>query len=158
MFLGQRYNIIVKADQADVAENFWMRAIPQIACSDNDNADNIKGIGFYGDNAANPATTGYEYTDGWVDGDVINLVPLFSKTVESPTMSSPKDVTFGKNTDNLFRCKSNFFDGVQLDVDQYPGRLKAQELKTDFIPGWGSFLVPLRYRRCDETTKECVVR
>jgi FtsP/CotA-like multicopper oxidase with cupredoxin domain len=31
--MGQRYDIVVTADQASVADNFWLRAIPQAACS-----------------------------------------------------------------------------------------------------------------------------
>lgn len=41
---GQRYDVIVTADQASVADSFWVRATPQSACSDNDSTDNIKGI------------------------------------------------------------------------------------------------------------------
>lgn len=41
---GQRYDVIITADQASVADSFWVRAIPQAACSDNDSTDNIKGI------------------------------------------------------------------------------------------------------------------
>ena len=31
--MGQRYDVIVTADQASVADSFWLRAIPQSACS-----------------------------------------------------------------------------------------------------------------------------
>jgi FtsP/CotA-like multicopper oxidase with cupredoxin domain len=31
--IGQRYDIIVRADKASITKNFWLRAIPQEACS-----------------------------------------------------------------------------------------------------------------------------
>lgn len=55
--MGQRYDVIVTADQASVASDFWLRAIPQTACSDNDNADDIKGIIHYGSSTGTPETT-----------------------------------------------------------------------------------------------------
>jgi len=46
--MGQRYDIIVTADQASVASDFWMRAVPDTYCSENSNPDDIKGIVHYG--------------------------------------------------------------------------------------------------------------
>jgi len=42
---GQRYDIIVTADQ--LANNYWMRAVPQSICSNNTAGDNIRGILHY---------------------------------------------------------------------------------------------------------------
>ncbi|OKO99523.1 Laccase-2 [Penicillium subrubescens] len=45
--MGQRYDVIVTADQASVARDFWIRAVPQTQCSENDNVNNIKDILHY---------------------------------------------------------------------------------------------------------------
>ncbi|KAJ9149438.1 Laccase-2-like protein 4 [Pleurostoma richardsiae] len=105
--MGQRYDIIVTADQSATASNFWMRAIPQIACSDNDSTDNIKGIVYYGDSAGTPTTTGYDYTDSCDDEDVSDLVPYLSKTVDSASFSELETATVGTNSDNLFKWYLN---------------------------------------------------
>lgn len=63
------------ADQASVASNFWMRAMPQVACSNSGNADDIRGIIYYDSEPATPTTTGYDYVDACVDEPVSSLVP-----------------------------------------------------------------------------------
>ncbi|KAH8680201.1 Cupredoxin [Ilyonectria robusta] len=103
--MGQRYDIIVTADQADVADNFWMRAIPQAACSDNDSTDNIKGIVYYGDSPSTPSTTAYSYTDSCEDET--SLVPYISKTVSSADWSALDAATVSKNTAGLFKWYLN---------------------------------------------------
>ncbi|KAI0120797.1 multicopper oxidase [Hypoxylon sp. NC0597] len=82
--MGQRYDLVVTADQASVADNFWIRAIPQSACSENESQDNIRGIVTYTGTASDPETTGYDYTDS-CDDETDNLVPYHSKTVGSAT-------------------------------------------------------------------------
>ncbi|EKG17545.1 Multicopper oxidase type 1 [Macrophomina phaseolina MS6] len=104
--MGQRYDVIVTADQASVASDFWLRAIPQTACSDNDNADDIKGIIHYGSSTGTPETTAYDYTDACVDEDSSDLVPYVSKTATSGT-SLAEAVSVGYNSDNLFRWYMN---------------------------------------------------
>ncbi|KAH7007165.1 Cupredoxin [Ilyonectria destructans] len=103
--MGQRYDIIVTADQADVADNFWMRAIPQSACSDNDSSDNIKGIVYYGDSPSTPSTTAYSYTDSCEDET--SLSPYISKTVSSADWSALDAATVSKNTAGLFKWYLN---------------------------------------------------
>ncbi|XWW97935.1 hypothetical protein V2A60_005931 [Cordyceps javanica] len=73
--IGQRYDVVVHADQASVASDFWMRAIPQVACSNSGNADDIRGIVYYGDAPGTPTTTGHGYVDACVDEPVASLVP-----------------------------------------------------------------------------------
>ncbi|KAI1407056.1 multicopper oxidase [Hypoxylon sp. FL1857] len=82
--MGQRYDLVITADQASVADNFWIRAIPQSACSENESQDNIRGIVTYTGTASDPTTTGYDYTDS-CDDETSNLVPYHSKTVGSST-------------------------------------------------------------------------
>ncbi|KAF2642493.1 multicopper oxidase [Massarina eburnea CBS 473.64] len=107
MGMGQRYDIIVTADQDSTADSFWVRAIPQSACSDNDNADDIRGIIYYGDSTTTPSTSAYDYTDD-CDDETDNITPYLSKTVGSTASISDEDaVTVGKNTDSLFRWMLN---------------------------------------------------
>ncbi|PNP48469.1 hypothetical protein TGAMA5MH_00507 [Trichoderma gamsii] len=105
--IGQRYDVIITANQSSVADNFWMRAIPQSACSSNDNLDDIRGIVYYGSSAGTPTTTGYSYTDSCEDEDASNLVPYVSKSVSSGTTTVGEVVTLGKNSNNLFKWYLN---------------------------------------------------
>lgn len=64
--MGQRYDIIVNATAS--SGNYWIRAIPQVECSDNENADNILGIMMYdSSNTTEPSSTAYSYTDSCND-------------------------------------------------------------------------------------------
>jgi FtsP/CotA-like multicopper oxidase with cupredoxin domain len=92
MTLGQRYDIILTANQASVASDFWMRAIPQVACSDNDSTDNIRGVVHYGDSCEDEAAS--------------SLVPILSKTVGAEAEDILEVVTVGR-TNNLFRWQLN---------------------------------------------------
>ncbi|KAJ5092447.1 hypothetical protein NUU61_007317 [Penicillium alfredii] len=105
--MGQRYDIIVNANQASVAKSFWMRAIPQTACSENDSASNIKGIVYYGSSHSTPSTKGYSYTDSCADEDMSNLTPIVSETVSSPSYNKSEPVSLGKNPASLYRWKLN---------------------------------------------------
>ncbi|KAF1912624.1 multicopper oxidase [Ampelomyces quisqualis] len=105
--MGQRYDVIITADQAATADSFWMRAIPQSACSENSNEDDIKGIIYYDDSTNEPTTSGYDYTDSCGD-ETDNLVPYLSKTVQSPadrTEELPAGIAI--TSDNLFKWTLN---------------------------------------------------
>ncbi|KAJ4361052.1 uncharacterized protein N0V89_001621 [Didymosphaeria variabile] len=104
--MGQRYDIIITADQASVADNFWLRAIPQSACSENDNTNDIKGIIYYGDSADTPTTSAYDYDDS-CDDETANIVPYLSKTVGDSSSTSTEDATVAFNDDSLFRWYLN---------------------------------------------------
>jgi FtsP/CotA-like multicopper oxidase with cupredoxin domain len=104
--MGQRYDVIVTADQASVADSFWLRAIPQSACSDNDNSDDIRGIIYYGDSTTEPTTSAYDYEDSCVD-ETDNLAPYVSKTVESQSSTKQETATVGFNSDRVFRWYLN---------------------------------------------------
>lgn len=103
--MGQRYDIVVTADQADTASDFWLRAIPQISCSDNDNADNIRGIIHYGGSTGTPTTTSYSITDECVDES--NLVPVVAKTVGSQTIDVTEAAFIGRNDANYITWTLN---------------------------------------------------
>jgi FtsP/CotA-like multicopper oxidase with cupredoxin domain len=106
--MGQRYDLIFTANQKDLADKFWMRAIPQSACSENENRDDIRGIVYY-DNitAGEPETEAFEFEDNCVD-ETRNLVPFNPKTVgANPSLTADVPVTFGFNEENLFRWMLN---------------------------------------------------
>ena len=94
------------ANQADVADNFWMRAIPQSACSENDSADNIKGIVYYGDSPSTPSTAPYDYVDS-CDDETDNIVPYVIKNVESADWNSLQTADVARNTEGLFKWRLN---------------------------------------------------
>lgn len=73
--MGQRYDVIVNAKDL-TSGNFWLRAIPQEACSETSAVDNVKGIIRYDSSStADPTTSAYSYTDSCADEDSSNLVP-----------------------------------------------------------------------------------
>ena len=100
--IGQRYDIIVEANQE--AENYWMRAIPQISCGDNDNVNNIKGIIRYGSSTADPTTTGYPNPDNCDDIPSADLVPYLVRDVAAASSNEDMEVTLAKdNVTNIYR-------------------------------------------------------
>lgn len=79
--IGQRYDIIVEANA--VADNYWLRAIPQTSCSDSADPANSKGIVRYDgatSTTADPVSTANANAaiDECVDEDAANLVPYLS--------------------------------------------------------------------------------
>jgi FtsP/CotA-like multicopper oxidase with cupredoxin domain len=91
--MGQRYDIIVTA--SETSGDYWMRAIPQESCSDNDNVDNILGIVRYDSTStADPTTTAYTTTDSCDDEAIASLVPYLSYDVSSTyDVEDDEDVT-----------------------------------------------------------------
>ncbi|KAI0816756.1 putative extracellular dihydrogeodin oxidase/laccase [Xylaria sp. FL0064] len=85
--MGQRYDVIVTAD-AD-AGDYWMRAIAQTTCSNNDNADNIKGIIRYDSTStADPTSVAWDAAadDDCNDEDMSTLVPYLAiDATDAPT-------------------------------------------------------------------------
>ncbi|KAH7018082.1 laccase-1 [Microdochium trichocladiopsis] len=106
--MGQRYDIIITANQSSVASDFWIRAIPQSACSENAAEDNIRGILHYGDSTGTPTTTGFAYVDACADEDTTDLVPYLPATVgDDATWNLGEGVSVGLNAENLFRWYLN---------------------------------------------------
>ncbi|PHH75241.1 hypothetical protein CDD80_2520 [Ophiocordyceps camponoti-rufipedis] len=85
--IGQRYDVIIKANQQQVADNFWLRAIPQLPCSLNKNAHNIRAIVHYGKQPSEPTTTGYPFLDKCQDEK--ELTPWFARDAREPNMTIP---------------------------------------------------------------------
>ncbi|KAJ3378138.1 hypothetical protein HDU84_007905, partial [Entophlyctis sp. JEL0112] len=78
-----RYDIIVTMNQT--ADNYWIRAIPQLSCTNNKNYNGIKGILRYSaasNLTANPSSSAYSYTDECAD-QTLSFTPYLSKLVGS---------------------------------------------------------------------------
>ncbi|KAE8347201.1 hypothetical protein BDV24DRAFT_173116 [Aspergillus arachidicola] len=91
--MGQRYDIIVTAKELDSGD-FWLRAIPQEACSETDAVDNIKGIIRYNSSSTTePTTSAYSYTDSCSDESSSDLVPYLAiNASENYVYSTSEDV------------------------------------------------------------------
>jgi len=99
--MGQRYDIIVDASLS--SGNYWMRAIPQTTCSDNDNTDNIKGIVMYDStNTTEPNSSAYTYTDSCDDEALTDLVPYLALDASTGNTTDDFAVTVGR-TSNVFK-------------------------------------------------------
>ncbi|KAL4922586.1 Cupredoxin [Aspergillus aurantiobrunneus] len=105
--MGERYDVIVTANQASVADSFWLRAIPQQACSDNENADNIRGIFYYGDTPTLPDTRPWNFEDNCDDEPMDMLVPHIPREVQPPDWENNTLATVATNAQNLFRWYLN---------------------------------------------------
>lgn len=89
--IGQRYDVIVTADQDP--GNYWMRAYPQITCSSNEMSLNIQGIITYDDlDVEDPTTSSWGYDDDCDDEDAANLVPFVSIDVGAATSETVMDL------------------------------------------------------------------
>ncbi|RKF54724.1 Laccase-1 [Golovinomyces cichoracearum] len=88
--MGQRYDVIVYTKK-ETKGNFWMRAIPQLACSNHGNIDNIRGIIEYVSDSDSdkdshsdqnppiePTTNAYPTIDSCDDEDMKLIVPRLS--------------------------------------------------------------------------------
>ncbi|KAL8365324.1 hypothetical protein RB595_004229 [Gaeumannomyces hyphopodioides] len=112
--MGQRYDVIVKADQGAVASDFWMRAIPQAACSTIEMANNVRGIIHYGNSKSEPKTMGHTFVDSCEDEPESKMVPIISKKVDAPTYQDLRVATAGNNARNVFRW---FLNSTTMEVD-----------------------------------------
>ncbi|KAK3302655.1 Cupredoxin, partial [Chaetomium strumarium] len=115
--IGQRYDVIIHADQSDTADNFWIRAVPQTSCSSTNSMEHvILGIVYYGTSPSTPDTTGYNKTDSCDDISSTDLVPYVSKTVDSAAIWAEEEpVTIGAapTNSNLLWWSVN---GATLDM------------------------------------------
>ncbi|KAJ6089994.1 hypothetical protein N7467_005210 [Penicillium canescens] len=138
--MGQRYDVIVTANQRRVGESFWMRAIPQEACSENASPDNIRGIMHYGKKAKEPTTSAWAFKDGCLDEPASNLVPYVPKTVSAADWSDMTDVTIGRNSANLFRW---YLNSTTMQVFwEDPTLLQVFNNQTDYSESSGLIKLP----------------
>lgn len=90
--IGQRYDIVVTANQD--SGDFWMRSIPQTACSTNSNTDDIKGIVRYDSTStADPTSSAYTFDDNCDDEAMTSLVPYYPLDVSAAALTNTEDVT-----------------------------------------------------------------
>lgn len=102
--MGQRYDILVTANMSAVANDFWIRAVPDSFCSENDNSNHIRGILHYGSSTGTPATSAPHYDENNCAGEPSdNIVPHLAVSPGSSADSSDDlAVTVGKSS-NLFK-------------------------------------------------------
>lgn len=114
--MGQRYDVIVNANMSDVAENFWIRAVPDSYCSENDNSNHIRGILHYDSSTGTPTTSYPDYDENNCAGESShNIVPYLSIDAGSSASSSDDmAVTIEKNSANLFKW---YIGGTTFLVD-----------------------------------------
>ncbi|KAJ5390737.1 CAZyme family AA1 [Penicillium cataractarum] len=138
--MGQRYDVIVTADQASVARDFWIRAVPQTQCSENDNVNNIKGILHYHTQVGIPETNATHFDDGCVDESPSDLVPVVSKSVSAANWQSMEDVIVKTNAQNLFRW---YLNSTTMQVAwEDPTLLQIYNDATNFSASSGVIQVP----------------
>lgn len=109
--IGQRYDVIVTANAP--ADNYWMRAIAQLACSNNANPDDIKGIVRYAGNSnttADPTSTvsSAASVDECVDEPVESLVPYLK--IDASDLADVTDdfnVAFTSSANRFYWYMSN---------------------------------------------------
>jgi len=86
--IGQRYEVIVNADQP--SGNYWMRADNQQSCTNMIQNRDVKAILRYsGAPTGDPTSTTHTYTDACVDEPLAKLVPVV------PLNAGPADFTEG---------------------------------------------------------------
>jgi FtsP/CotA-like multicopper oxidase with cupredoxin domain len=103
--MGQRYDVLVTANMSEVASDFWIRAIPDTYCSENDNTNDIKGILHYGSSTDTPSTSAVTYDAKDCSGEAsTDIVPYLSLDAESSAdLTSDLAVIVGKNSASLFK-------------------------------------------------------
>ncbi|KAL4923143.1 Cupredoxin [Aspergillus undulatus] len=111
--MGQRYDVIINTDQSSVADSFWLRSIPQQACSDIEFPDDIRGIFHYSDEPTEPTTTAWPFDDGCPDEPYESLIPKVPRTVQPPDWQDNTFAELGTNSDNLFRW---FLNSTTMEV------------------------------------------
>ncbi|KAJ6117348.1 hypothetical protein N7512_007073 [Penicillium capsulatum] len=109
--IGQRYDIITHANQAETADAFWLRAIPQTSCSKNSNARNIRGIVYYTHVETIPDTVAHHASNTCDDEDAAQLIPLVSHDLHL----SPDDTFYTETFPATVARNENAFLRWQLN-------------------------------------------
>lgn len=106
--MGQRYDVLVTANMSNVASDFWIRAIPDSYCSENDNTDGIKGILHYSSEnstISTPTTSAWSYDSNDCSGEpAASIVPYLSLDADS-SADDTDDIaaTVAYNSANLYK-------------------------------------------------------
>ncbi|CAI7599130.1 unnamed protein product [Penicillium crustosum] len=105
--MGQRYDVIVTAKNL-TSGNFWLRAIPQEACSETDAVDNVKGIIRYNSTSTtDPTTSAYSYTDSCADEASSDLIPYLAINVSETYTYDTSEKVAVEVTDNALLWTMN---------------------------------------------------
>lgn len=84
-----------------MADNVWIRALPQTSCSNNNNPNDIRGIVYYGNEPSTPTTSPHTYVDACIDEPIASLVPHVSLSAGTQQQSELEQVSV-QRTDNVF--------------------------------------------------------
>ncbi|KAF2097731.1 hypothetical protein NA57DRAFT_40734, partial [Rhizodiscina lignyota] len=126
--IGQRYNVIVEANQSG-NQSYWMRSDNQNSCAGTVQAKNIKAIVNYsGGPTGLPTSTAYNYTDECIDEPYDKLVPYVSldaSTADDTVNGGAMNVVVAANDASLFKWYlggttffSEYDDPTLLDIYQ----------------------------------------
>ncbi|PPJ59303.1 hypothetical protein CBER1_04226 [Cercospora berteroae] len=140
--MGQRYDILITADQGDVASDFWLRAVPDSFCSENDNSDDIKGIIHYDSSTGTPQTSSQVYDQlGCFGESSKKLVPYLS--LDASTSAGTEDdlaVSVSRNSAKLFKWS---IGGTSMDVEwSNPSALQILNNDTTWASSSGVIELP----------------
>ncbi|KAL4914974.1 multicopper oxidase-domain-containing protein [Aspergillus aurantiobrunneus] len=106
--MGQRYDVIVTANQSSVADSFWLRSVPQSGCHTVESPENIRGIFHYSDVPTTPSTLISDIEIGSCrDEPMDTLIPHIPRTVQVPAWQDTTFADVRTNADNLFRWYLN---------------------------------------------------
>ncbi|KAJ5919191.1 hypothetical protein N7466_010134 [Penicillium verhagenii] len=86
--MGQRYDVIIHANQSSVSDTFWIQAIPNTLASGGINAPRFMGLLQYKDAPTQPACPSNATKGTDIDEPLASLVPIVKKSplsVNSPT-------------------------------------------------------------------------
>ncbi|KAF2739733.1 hypothetical protein EJ04DRAFT_483935 [Polyplosphaeria fusca] len=136
--IGQRYMVLVKADQPP--GNYWMRADNQNQCGATLQATDIKGIVRYSGadaNNVNPTSTANSYAAGCADEPLASLIPIAAATAADEDTEYIYSIDLKNNGQNFYKWylsgttfNSNFSDPTLLsvldndfDIPSYSGNL-----------------------------------
>ncbi|XWX02410.1 hypothetical protein V2A60_010447 [Cordyceps javanica] len=94
--MGQRYDILVTANQAAVAKQFWMRSLPLGLCGDpNWKFNDIRAIVHYEDDLVEPQTWPYGYSQSCGD-QTTQGIPYLREDVQQPDIKLSETTSFNK--------------------------------------------------------------
>ncbi|KAL2353497.1 Cupredoxin [Cryomyces antarcticus] len=133
--IGQRYNIIVHADQP--IGDYWMRADNQNACARITQALDIKGIVHYnGGPMSTPTSSGYNYTGACVDEPYASIVPIVPLNAMAANKEIDETVVIATNAQNLYRW---YLDGTTFQ-SQFDDPTLYGILKNGSVPNYSGDL------------------
>ncbi|KAF4984855.1 hypothetical protein FZEAL_8 [Fusarium zealandicum] len=139
LYIGERIDLLVTADQASKASSFWLRAIPQIDCSRNAHPDNILGIINYGSNNSTPTTTGRKFEDKCKDEPFESLVPVVPRNVGPPDTQVVQNANRTWNEDGIIKWSLN--STTMISEWDHPSLLKLRT-NTSFAPSNAVIRIP----------------